>query len=211
MLVGSARYCLEDGTPVRSVAFVNIPVLKELTIGTAVMLRLLAWGWRNRKRRARVVSTFNLSVPPGLFTLVAARLIGAKVLVHLNDINIPGETVPRSPLFRLDYGLQRWLMPRFDGLIVVSGAIIRDFGLRAPNIRVEGGVTESAFVTAPAERTDPARFVVVSAGRLYEPNGIRVLLDAFSGLRGRSLPAANRRRGSHGKRGEGSCRKGRQD
>lgn len=184
LFVRSAKYRLAGDASVRSLAFVNIPLLKQLTISLAVLSRLLIWGWRNRKCGARVVSTFNLSVPPGLVTLVAARLIGAKVLAHLNDINIPGETVPKSPLFRLDYALQRWLMPHFDGLVVVSDAIIRDFGLRAPHVRVEGGLPESAFLTDPPQRADPAKFVIAAAGSLREPNGFSVLLQAFHKLKG---------------------------
>jgi glycosyltransferase involved in cell wall biosynthesis len=184
MLVKSAKYRLENGISVGSVSFVNLPLLKQLTIGLAVLMRLLTWGWRTRKCRARVVCTFNLTVPPGLFTLAAARLIGAKVVAHLNDINIPGETVPNSTFFRLDYELQRWLMPRFDGLVVVSDAIIRDFSLHAPHIRVEGGVIESAFPTAAARRIDSASFVMVAAGSLDEANGFIVLLAAFCKLSG---------------------------
>ena len=184
LLVGSSRYRLEGGIAVTSLSFINVPLLKQLTIGLAVFVRLLIWGWRNRKCKARVVSTYNLSVPPGLFTLIAARLIGAKTVAHLNDINIPGETAPDSPFFRLDYLLQRWLMPRFDGLVVVSDAIIRDFGLRAPHILVEGGVNEGTFLAPPLQRTNPGDFVIVCAGHLDEWNGFRVLLEAFSILRG---------------------------
>jgi glycosyltransferase involved in cell wall biosynthesis len=73
-------------------------------------------------------------------------------------------------------------MPRFDGLVVVSDAIIRDFGLRAPHIRVEGGITESSFPAS--QHIDSTSFVIVSAGSLDEANGFRVLLAAFRDLRG---------------------------
>jgi glycosyltransferase involved in cell wall biosynthesis len=183
LLVRGTKYRLKDGTQIVSLTFVNIPLLKQLTIGFATLQRLLVWGWRNRKSTSRVVCTFNLSVPPGLFTLMAARLIGAKAIALLNDINVPGETVPSSLLFKLDYALHRWLMPRFDGLVVVSEAIVRDFGLSSPHILIEGGIAESTFVTA-SQPTHSSHFVVVSAGRLDETNGFRVLLKAFSSLRG---------------------------
>jgi glycosyltransferase involved in cell wall biosynthesis len=174
---------LKDGTRVELPGFVNIAFLKQCFIGLGVFRRLLGWGWRTRRCCTRVVSTFNLSVPPGIFTLAATRLIGAKAVAHLYDINVPGETVPRSIMFRMDYGLQRWLMPRFDALVVVSDAIIRDFGLRAPHVRVEGGVAEAVFASV-SQRTDPARFVIVSAGSLNVANGLKVLLAGFSSLIG---------------------------
>jgi len=183
LLVRSSNYRLADGTSVASLAFINIPLFKQLTIGLAVLRRLVNWGWRNRKTKARVVCTFNLSVPPGIFTLLGARLIGAKAVAHLYDINVPGETVPDSPLFRLDYQLQRRLMPRFDGLVVASDAIIRDFGLSTPHIRVEGGVAESVFLAA-TERVESPNFVIVSVGGLDEANGVTMLLAAFRRLKG---------------------------
>src|ERR1017187_2382943 len=44
MLVKSANYRLENGISVGSVSFVNLPLLKQLTIGLAVLMRLLTWG-----------------------------------------------------------------------------------------------------------------------------------------------------------------------
>jgi glycosyltransferase involved in cell wall biosynthesis len=183
LLVRGSKYRLKDGTEISSLPFVNVPLLKQLTIGVAAMQRLLVWGWRNRKSEFRVVCTFNLTVPPAVFTLMAARLIGAKTIAHLNDINIPGETVPNSLFFRMDYALHRWLMPRFDGLVVVSKAIVREFGLSAPHILIEGGVDECAFHEV-SQPTNSSSFVIVSAGSLDEANGVKILLEGFSKLRG---------------------------
>jgi glycosyltransferase involved in cell wall biosynthesis len=184
LLVKRTKYLLKDDIAVSAPGFVNIQVLKQLTIGIAVFWRLLIWGWRNRKYRYRVVSTYNLSVPPGLFTLAAARLIRAKLVAYIIDVNVPGETVPRLWRFVLDYRIQRWLMPRFDGLVIVSDAIVQDFGLRVPHIRVEGAISELPPVSEVRD-CDPSCFVIVSAGSLDEPNGFRVLLASFSKLEGK--------------------------
>jgi glycosyltransferase involved in cell wall biosynthesis len=181
--VKAQRFRLQDGTIVDLTGFVNILLLKHLTIGLGTFRRLLSWGWRNRHVKARVVSTYNLSVPSGAFTLLAARLIGAKAVAYLYDINVPGETVSNSLLNRLDYKLQCWLMPRFDGLVVVSDAIVRDFKLHQPFVRVEGGVSSSAAAAIHSLR-NPECFIIVSAGTLNEANGVTILLQAFSLLKG---------------------------
>src|SRR5262249_32262327 len=129
---------------------------------------------------------YNLTVPPGLFTLLAARLIGASAIVSLNDINIPGQTVSRSILNRFDFWLHRKLIPHFDGHIAVSDAIMQDFLPGHDYIRGGGGVASSVFDAAATAvtRSDGEPFTITFAGSLDPVNGIDILLDAFSLLEG---------------------------
>jgi glycosyltransferase involved in cell wall biosynthesis len=167
---------------VRLLPFPNVTPLKQIVVGFGVLFALLFWGWRKRHIRDRLVLTYNLTMPPGVFTLFGARLAGARAIVSVNDINIPGQTVPASTLWHLDVLLQRWLLPRFDGHIAVADQIAKDFFPGRPYVRVEGGV-DSAFL----ERTRPAGdlrianspFAFASAGWLNDANGIRVVLAAF--------------------------------
>jgi len=183
LTVKKQRLRLQNDIEVDATGFLNVPLFKQLTIGLGTFRRLLSWGWRNRHTKARVVSTYNLSVPSGAFTLLADRIVGAKAVAFLYDIDVPGETVPNSLFHRLDYKLQRWLMPRFDGLVVVSDAIVRDFQLHQPFVRIEGGVSHTTD-TRIIRMKDPECFVIVSAGTLNEANGVHILLQAFSMLDG---------------------------
>lgn len=174
--------------PVKLVGFLNVTPLKQFVIGLGVLGELLRWGWKVRRKPHRVVYTFNLSVPPGLFTLLGARLIGAKAVVAINDVNVPGQTVPSTLANRLDYWLHKWLIRRFDGHIVVADRIMRDFAPDSPYLRVDGGIrpevlqrTGAAFKIRPG---DSLSFVIAFAGSLDEANGVLVLLEAFSKLKG---------------------------
>jgi glycosyltransferase involved in cell wall biosynthesis len=186
---GSGR--LSDGTPVRLISFVNVTPLKQLMIGAATFFELLRWGWRNRRVPHRVVHAYNLSVPPGIFVLAAARLIGAKAIVSVCDIEVPGETVPDGLYWRADRKIQGWLIPRFDGHTVASQAIADDFLQGRDFMRLEGGVPAEVFArgqgSAGAFSRDVANeqaFTIVAAGQLTKTNGIPVLLQAFSQLDG---------------------------
>lgn len=179
---------LAGNLPVNLVAFVNLPVLRPLTVGLANLINLIRWGWQQRNASYRVVCTYNLTEPPGLFTLIGARLIRAKAIASINDINVPGETVSASLSRRLDFWLQKKLMPRFDGLMVVNQRIIEDFAPQAPFIRLEGGVPESilqhtANLPAALDRAG-ASFTIVATGTFNEANGFMDILEAFSLLRG---------------------------
>jgi glycosyltransferase involved in cell wall biosynthesis len=184
---GGVAY-LPDSQRVTLVSFLNITPLKQITIGIASIVHLLRWGWRTRHAKFRVVYTYNLTVPPGLFTLLGARLIRAKAVVSLCDINVPGETVPSGWPWRLDYWLQGKLIPRFDGHIVVSDAIADEFLPGRPYLRLEGGVRDEVFAHTgdhfTATKNPGTPFVITAAGTLNEANGFLILLKAFSLLEG---------------------------
>ncbi len=181
---------LADGLSIKFLPFLNITPFKQICIGIGTIFELLRWGWRNRHARFRVVYCYNLSVPPGLFILMGARLVRAKTVVSLCDIDVPGETVPAGLYWKFDYWMQRHLIPHFDGHVVVSDAIARDFLDGKPYFQLEGGIhkeimerTESENQSeSGADRSD--RFVIATAGNLNETNGLLVILQAFSLLNG---------------------------
>lgn len=177
-----------NGLPIVLIPFLNLPLLRPVTVGLVVLVKLALWGWEHRAAAHRIVYTFNLSEPPGLFSLFGARLIRARTIASVNDINIPGETVASTFSRRLDFHLHKKLLPRFDGLVVVNQCIVEHFAPSTPFVRMEGGVNEAFFQRALSctrglnERG--ARFTVVSAGTLYEINGIMEILQAFKLLSG---------------------------
>ncbi|MBN1876302.1 MAG: glycosyltransferase family 4 protein [Anaerolineae bacterium] len=181
------RVEVADGLPVCLVPFLNLSFLRPLTVGLAVLLGLLQWGYRFRKAPYKVVLTYNLTEPAGVFTLIGSRLIGARAVAIVIDINIPGQTVPVTLPRCLDFELQKRLIPRFDGLIVISKRIVEDFAPGKPFVRVEGGVNEAVlrhFATRPRKLTGALPFTIVLAGSLDEANGCIELIEAFSLLRG---------------------------
>ena len=188
MWIRGGEVYLPDSLRVTLVSFVNITPVKQITVGIAALLHLLLWRWRTRRTRFRVVYTYNLTVPPGLFTLLGARLIGAKTVVSLCDINVPGETVPADWFYRFDYWLQRKLIPRFDGHCVAADAMAQEFIPGRPYLRLEGGVRRDVFARTRLRldggEDQNAPFVVAAAGTLSEANGLLVLLKAFSLLEG---------------------------
>lgn len=168
------------------VPYINIPILKQLGIGLTMMWRLWRWGWRNRSVPHRVVFTYNLSMPPGLFTWLGAKLGRATTVVWINDINVPGQTVPNNWANRLDYRLTRWLMPRFDGHVSLTDRMMTDFAPGQSYLRIEGGVGPNIVSQTDAvhrrEKGNESPFLIVANGRLEKSTGIQVILEAFSQL-----------------------------
>jgi glycosyltransferase involved in cell wall biosynthesis len=179
------------GGSVRLLPFVNVQPLKWLTAGFSVMGALGAWTWRHRGQ-PRVMHCVNLTMPPGVFVWAIARLTRTKLLVSVLDVFKPGALVPDTFLRRLDFGLQRWLMPRFDGIMVVSKAIADDFVPDRRVCRIEGGISADTFSTgrvpsgAETVADQSVRpFRIVLAGSLEPYNGVEIALKAMT-----SLPAS---------------------
>jgi glycosyltransferase involved in cell wall biosynthesis len=169
------------------VPYLNLPVLRPISVGIANVV--MVWRLARRHRPARTaVLTYNLSEPPGLFTLLAARLAGALAVAFVCDVHVPGRLVGASWARRLDFALHRWLIPRFDRLVVVNDSIVSDFAPRLPSIRVEGGVTDRMLQVAPREDRAPGDpFTMVFAGALHPANGIEEMLGAMRRLPGPDL------------------------
>jgi glycosyltransferase involved in cell wall biosynthesis len=188
--IGGRSADLAEGLSIKFVPFINVTPFKQIGVGIATVFELLRWGWRNRLAGFRVVYCYNLSVPPGLCILMGAWLIRARAIVSLCDIDVPGETVPRSLYWKLDYWMQRRLIPHFDGHVVASDAIAHDFLNGKPRLRLEGGIRKEMLEqtnrrTGAAPMIDKGQpFVIVAAGQLNEINGLSVLLEAFSLLPG---------------------------
>jgi glycosyltransferase involved in cell wall biosynthesis len=162
------------------IGFLNLPNLRPISVGLRVMWEARRWRRRLPPSARAVVYTYNLTEPPGTFTLAAARLIGARAVASVNDVFIPGQLIPDTLPRRIDFALQRWIMPRYDGLVVVTEAIAEDLAPQVPRIRVEGGITEEMLEVRPKRAVvpgEPVTFALVAS--LEEHNGIRQTLDAF--------------------------------
>ena len=181
---GARRMTTVSGRPVRFLPFVNVQPLKWLTVGLSVLAALAAWSWRHRDKR-RLVHCFNLSMPPGLFIWLVARLTRTRTLVSVCDIVTPGGVAPRTLFRKLDLALHRWLLPRFDGWMVVSQAIADDFLPGRRVCLIEGGVMPEPFAGMPVHcctRGTSEVFRIVLAGSLEAFNGVELALEAMAYL-----------------------------
>ena len=188
LFIAAEKLQISPDTFTTTVPFINVTPLKQLAIGLFMFWSLLKWGLRGRQSRYKVVFSYNISVPPLLFTLAAARLLGTKVLLFIGDVNIPGETVPDTLFYRIDARLQTGLLRYVAGSVVVSDRIAIDLLPGRPYIRLDGGADGSLIeATGRFQKEDRAtdgHFTIAATGYLSEFNGFHELLSAFSNLKG---------------------------
>jgi glycosyltransferase involved in cell wall biosynthesis len=189
LVVRGASLQLGSGLKAKRIPFVNVQVVRQLTVGLMVLTSLARWGRHQGGSTNKVVLTYNLTEPPALFTLLASRLIDARTVALVNDVFVPGETIANSWTRRLDFWLQQRLIRRFNGLSVANTKIIEDLAGGVPYIRNEGGVADAVAsrFRAIAGRHAGETYrplTIVFAGSLTELNGIAELIEAFSHLEG---------------------------
>jgi glycosyltransferase involved in cell wall biosynthesis len=190
LVVRGSRHEMESGLSIELLPYVNLPVIRPIGVGLIVLSRIMRW--RAPRGVKRAVLTYNLTEPPGLFTLIASRLSGASPIASVNDIFVPGETIADSWSRRLDFWLQSRLIPRFDGLSVASRRIAEQFAPKTPWVRNEGGVGDTVVSrfeqrpSVPASTVDRP-FTIVFAGSFTKINGIPEIVAAFAQLDGREI------------------------
>jgi glycosyltransferase involved in cell wall biosynthesis len=129
----------------------------------------------------------NLTMPPGIFMLLAAWVTKSRCVVAVLDVFKPGALVPDTWFRRRDFALQRCLMPRFDGIMVVSQAIAEDFVPGRRVCLIEGGIVPELFLAAPPverETRDDGPFRILLSGTLELFNGLDLALEAMNHLVG---------------------------
>lgn len=171
------------GARIRFLPFLNVQPLKALTAGLSLLAVLLAWRWRTRGARRRLIHCMNLHMPPGPFVLLAARLTGSRLTASVMDVFQPGVNVPDRWRWRLDYRLHRWVIPRLDGLMVVAPAIAEDLAGSQPVCHIEGGVGSRSAAPLPRPpRPEAGPFVAAFAGSLEPINCPEFLLETMEHL-----------------------------
>lgn len=179
---------LDRDTNIDFLPFINITPLKQFTIGLATLYQILKWAFTVGSKTPKLILSYNISVPPGVFTVFAAKLTGAKIVAMVYDIFVPGQTAPRSCACLFDYWLHKNTLPKYDGLIVITEAISRDFAPNIPSLRIEGGIkpdlVEQYLNINFQDYKDAGFFTIVATGGLVEVNGIREILSAFAMLPG---------------------------
>lgn len=176
--------CLELGSnlPVgSSIPTINITPLKQVLLGFVVATRLIVLRLRTRRDRQITVLQYNPTVPPAVITLLAGRLIRARVFLTANDVGVPGHVAPRGWAERIDLVNARITLPRADGVIAVAEAIFDDFRIsEGRRLLVDAGVPiDAPYVAGERSRDGGAKQGTVTVGFMgaLEPyNGVDLLL-----------------------------------
>jgi glycosyltransferase involved in cell wall biosynthesis len=167
--------------------FLNVYILKQITMAVSIYLQLLAWAFVHRRCR-RVMLVYNVFSAFSIPTLFAAWLTNSIPVALIADT--PHDCYSyrgiKGLLERLDYFQQIRVIKRFSGVICLTKQTWDDFAPERPGLVVEGGISTDE-VTEPlgevncaiAEQLLRTR-VCMYTGELSNLNGIEMLLKGFA-------------------------------
>jgi glycosyltransferase involved in cell wall biosynthesis len=170
---------------VQQLQFLNVTGLRTLWTGIGIIFEALRWRWGIANGATRILVMYNLTEPNGIFLYIAGKLTGSRIVASINDVLVPGVLVGTSVLRRCDYWLQKKLIPRLDGAIVVSASIRDNLCAGVPTLQIEGGIPEDLLDWQPnsqreKESPDQRHFRILLSGSLTEANGVLEVLEAVA-------------------------------
>lgn len=172
---------------VKYIRFINIIILKQVTVSFYLFLYLLKWSFINRSEKKVVVFTF-------IYLPFLCSIIPFKIFSKINFVSF----VPDMPSYEFSYSendgfLKRKLIPAYislsnqmigllDYFIFITKYMKNVFPNR-PHCVMEGVVDIAKENTAAIEKLENKK-AVMYAGALFEKFGITTLLEAFSQISG---------------------------
>ena len=171
-----------DGLPVRYMGFINLPVLKQLTVVWSMCYETIRWSIKNRNED-RVVFLYGTN-PLKILPLVVARAFSKfKIISFVSEIDafrLLDETNMVARMKRKLYvSASNMMCDKMDGYILITEHMLEQINrLKKPYIIVEGMV-EKKEMPYLGERKKQ----VMYAGSLHERYGIGKLVKAFSNIK----------------------------
>lgn len=187
-----AEYDVYGLSQIELIPFLNILILKQITIMLTIFQHLAIWLWKNRKAKKRIILVYNVFSPYSLAVLSATTIFGGTPVAVIADLPYDlydFKGIMRGFLQKIDSSIQASSISRFSAIIPLTRYIAEDFAPELPALVIEGGVDNSTLEILdtkyrPTLSTLTANEkIVLYSGSINEINGIDLLIEAF-----RSLP-----------------------
>ena len=164
-----------NGLNCHFIPILNLPVIKEILINISTIFYLL-----KEIKSGDFVLFYNVWKPFPISVFILRKLLGVKLFVLACDVHVPGQTVSNTLRWRYHYLKQKFVLPRVDGVIAVTGTILDDFNCKRKSLIMEGGISQDLFRVDYVRSNTNELFKLLYVGALDRLNGVDLLLEAFS-------------------------------
>lgn len=191
IMMGARREKLEGDIYCQLIPFLNVFLLKQVTVGISNLLILMIWLWHNRNHQ-RYVIVHNVYPPMSVPVLLATRLLGGKSVALVmdlpHDLSYDFSGI-KGKLRQLNWWVETHILSYFSGIIAYSRFIGEDHAPSIPMLVMEGGVDIGDICILPDQEIEigeiPAsddQRILMFSGTLNRTNGVDMLLHAFQRL-----------------------------
>lgn len=193
ILIKSGNIEISDGIQAKVVPFVNIFVLKQITMIICSFFILLKWAIKNRKEKMTII-TFNPFPYTAIPTILVSSIFKIKKICIFADP--PIDAVKRSSLGKIAKYFENKSteinIKKYDGLVVLNEKAVEKYSPNTKFILVDGGfdvndIPENNPGGQWLQYSEGDIVDIVFSGGLYEYNGLVNLIQAFKTIDSKKL------------------------
>lgn len=177
------RYSL-DGINIRSIGFINLPIINKISIIVKLVLSIFHYS-KGEKRVSLLISTATVYLQIAVSIVRSISPSRFKVITIINDIPVVLDKmhVKNTLKWRMRSYLNTYcmrLLNKNDGYVLMTEAMMDFFPKTKPHIVMEGIINDKKDV--PIHYRESEKKVLFYAGSVNKIFGIIGLIDAFEAL-----------------------------
>ncbi|MEM4406493.1 MAG: glycosyltransferase [Candidatus Methanomethylicaceae archaeon] len=182
LYIGRKSHNLDGNLVVINPSFINIPLIKQISIFLSLFLEVLR---QARRYRPDFMLSYNARPFYAGVPALYSKLTGIPHVVMVADFeNHRDVSSLKNPLRYIEARLAEKILMGANGLICLSGKIIEDVGYKGPWLKMEGAVDDAWKEYEPVKAVDGETKIVMYSGAFNKWSGIDLLLDAFAHVKG---------------------------
>lgn len=172
----------ENGVVYKYISYINIPLLKYLSVFVYTFLYVLFWGFSKKKDKAILCDV--LCISSCLAALIASKINRTKSVAIVTDIysQMVGQATSRlnSNISKLAGRLQNWYSKSFTEYVLLTDEMNKLVNPKnRPYVVIEGlcdsSISDEMINSVKKNETR----IILYAGGIEEKYGIKMLVDAF--------------------------------
>lgn len=170
---------INNHTPLIQLGYVNLLIIKQITIFISIFLNLSKWVLINKKEK-KILIVFNTISYIALPVLFVSKIFGIKKLAIIADL--PMVKLQANILHKLEDQIEISIIKKFDYLIPITERIALDYGNNKPYLVVEAGI-EEYYINNEKYPEKNGSFDIIFSGTLNELSGIELAIQAMGLLK----------------------------
>lgn len=172
----------EDKT-IHFVRTLNIKFVKNLVWGIECQRYISKWA-KDYVGEENSVLVYNVDCPPISQLYSVCKKTNTKLFCMMYDMGMPPKRFGLGYFTRLGYAffekIAKKYFPLIDGRIVINEKMVDEYAPGMDYILIDGGINNQVISNLfPLKEREAEDYVFVCAGKLWDQNGTKLILDAF--------------------------------
>lgn len=177
---------IEKGVSYSYISIVLVPVIRYLVIAFFLLPKIIKWGVANFKKEKIIIFDI-LNINVSIFTIIASKFLKVKLITIVTDLPemMHFHKVRLSFTDKIITKLRNYLMSMVDGYVVLTEAMNEKVNKKNKPFMVMEGLADIGMTQTNGVNLAESKYkIILYSGSLFNKDGIKALIEAFTGLIG---------------------------